>query len=165
MGKCEGFAYVLMKKWVGFGPGQFSSVNNVPLLLLRPELSHSALIITHPRTSNVTRSIPRFALHRLLCIPMIAPTRPTITAGHYTLPRAHAHAKQASEGYCTAEQTCFPACLPSCPFCLGKEDKYPCNRKRRLLMHSQHSTAPVTRIYLQVGIYSAPAAVRFVWNG
>lgn len=31
-------------------------------------LSHGALIITYSQTSNVTHNIPRFALHRLLCI-------------------------------------------------------------------------------------------------
>lgn len=59
----------LMKRRAGVGRGRRSStVRRRVVVAAEAVLSHAALIITYSQTSNVTHNIPRFALHRLLCI-------------------------------------------------------------------------------------------------
>lgn len=94
----------------------------------RLALSRRAVIITYPQTSNVTHNIPRFALHRLLCIPPIAAARLMITGVNYTRAYTQTHATTLYRR--RNKHIHHPSCLPfPLAFFAPEEDKYPHNRK------------------------------------
>lgn len=161
-------ASLLLKRWVGVGRGRRSTANNVPLSPLRLgccTLLWSLLTHRRPMSRTISPGLPfigccassdrssllndnRQQLHSHACT-----LTPTNKPAHSTVLQENKHVGHP------------PARLLPWPFLFRKEDKYPHNRKSLLLMHFQQSTASITCIYLQVWIYSLPAAVRFVLNG